>query len=138
MYSKVLTFWPIIPSRVGRSTNVSWLRTCLKQRSRRSIPKSACVMGLFCSPKIVILVVFSFLFQGLPKIGLSRMGVFRRALSDVTAKPVTHWDQAVKVGVQNGSFSCIATCLIVSGPFFVRSVIFMWFRSFSFLLKRVE
>ena len=61
--------------------------------------KSACVIVALGSPKTVVFGWLRSLCHGFPKIGLPRMGVFRRALSDEIAKPVTHFDQAMRVGV---------------------------------------
>ena len=86
------------------------------------------------------MVVFGrlrFFCHGFPKMGFPRMWEFRSALSDVIAKPVTHFAHAVSAGVQYLSFSWLATCLILSGPLLVSSVIFFWPMSDSFLLKSV-
>ena len=90
------------------------------------------------TPKTIDFGRLSFFYHGFPKIGFPRMGVFRSALSDEIAKPVTHFAQAVRAGVQYLLFSSLAAFIIVSGPLLVSSVIFWWPMSFSRLLKSVE
>ena len=70
------------------------------------------------------MVVFgrlSFLRHSFPKIGFPRIGVFRSALSDEIAKPVTHFAQAVSAGVQYLSFSCLVASIIFSKQLLVSS-----------------